>query len=85
MQINKIKITKEKLWTECTRCKKKIYGVSERQVKHNFNIHKMFCKSMKIHPVSKLEYEDYKEDESIEAWAKRVVAFNSAIINLNSK
>ena len=46
MEINKIKITKERFWTECE-CGNSIYGTSEKAVKHNYKVHKAFCKGKK--------------------------------------
>jgi len=47
MKINRMKIEKETFWVNCIRCKKKITGVSEKQIKHNCKVHQMFCKIKK--------------------------------------
>jgi len=44
MEIKKIKKEVEKFEIECDQCAKVITGISERQVKHNYNMHKIFCK-----------------------------------------
>jgi len=47
MEIHKEKIQKDVFWTECEKCGKKINGTSELTLKHNYKVHKAFCKNIK--------------------------------------
>lgn len=43
MDVIKVKREQEYYVVKCPRCDKPITGVSLKQVRHNFKIHKIFC------------------------------------------
>lgn len=47
MEITRVKITRELSKTTCPRCYKEITGTSDKMVKHNYEMHLMYCKENK--------------------------------------
>ena len=47
MTIIKTTKTKDHYEKECNKCGKVVNGVSIKQVRHNFKMHKIFCKGKK--------------------------------------
>ncbi len=47
MEITKIKVTREISRTVCEKCGKIINGTSDKLLKHNYGMHKKYCKGVK--------------------------------------
>ena len=47
MKITKVKVMREISRTTCDKCGKQINGTSDKLLKHNYEMHKRYCKGRK--------------------------------------